>query len=106
MEFAHHEKAKLSPAWKPPKRSSNFWKDAIKALPPFWNQIKFRIGNNGRNISFWKDNWLCDAPLKRIFPSIYARSSEKRHDDRFFFFNSKTSASRFGCSNPRQLEVR
>ncbi|KAE8701523.1 leghemoglobin C2-like [Hibiscus syriacus] len=40
------------------------------------SHAKIQIGN-GESVSFWKDTWLGDCPLKILFPRIFALSTNK-----------------------------
>lgn len=37
---------------------------------------RFVLGN-GSKISFWKDKWVLEVPLCRLFPRLFAQSRQK-----------------------------
>ena len=65
------KKVKLSVCWKPPRRSSSFWKDVVNFSPSFWNRVQFTIGN-GRAKLFWKYGYIT-CPSNCYYPqSVHA----------------------------------
>lgn len=64
-------------------RMSHVWHNNTSPLSPFnvhYNSIhaglSFIVGD-GRNISFWHDEWLEDSSFKNEFPRIYALAENK-----------------------------
>ncbi|GJV04311.1 RNA-directed DNA polymerase, eukaryota, reverse transcriptase zinc-binding domain protein [Tanacetum coccineum] len=66
--------------------SSSFpsnWIDIMCMLPSLYDKgidllgaIKKKVGN-GENTLFWQEPWKGDAPLKNVFPRLYALESDK-----------------------------
>ena len=74
ISFVYNRKLWLSSTWKSSKRCSCMWRDIVCALPAFWNRIRHMIGNEKnilKNILFWKDIWVCDAPFQCLFPTSF-----------------------------------
>ncbi|KAJ0752293.1 putative RNA-directed DNA polymerase [Helianthus annuus] len=44
---------------------------------PLRNFFRSKVGN-GANTSFWLDPWLCNEPLKDVFPELFKIEKEKR----------------------------
>lgn len=49
--------------WRPKSSMSNAWRGILKAVPIIQQGVRKTV-RNGRNTSFWKDNWLGDGPLQ------------------------------------------
>ncbi|KAK1281627.1 hypothetical protein QJS10_CPB22g00124 [Acorus calamus] len=54
-------------------RPSSIWTGIIQATRQFSEAVSWSVGD-GRKILFWHDHWLCDAPLKDRFPSLFEAS--------------------------------
>jgi hypothetical protein len=59
-----------------------WWKDVchleMGVGPTSWLEdvIVRRLGN-GMLIRFWKDYWICEVPLSRLFPRLFSLSEQK-----------------------------
>ncbi|CAL5211179.1 unnamed protein product [Lathyrus oleraceus] len=65
------------------KKSYTWWKDLISSdynmagsTFSFSNNINFRV-DDVMSIFFWYDIWVCDSPLKDIFPELYSIHNKK-----------------------------
>lgn len=63
---------------------SGVWSSIVKTISKVrvaevnFNQLlKGEVGN-GRSIRFWLDPWICDLPLKEVFPLTFKREREKK----------------------------
>ena len=63
-------------------RSSSWWKDLKEVWASegwgrsFEDGFKWKV-SDGKDISFWEDNWLGYGALKRVFPRLFSISSTK-----------------------------
>jgi hypothetical protein len=56
---------------------SHFWQGLLEIKHLFLSCCKFQIGD-GRDTSFWEDNWLGDFTLSTSFPRLFAISSDPK----------------------------
>jgi len=65
-----------------PSRGSLWWKDLkeVWALEDwgrsFEDGVEWKVGD-GKEISFWEDNWLSCSALEGVFPKLFSLSSAK-----------------------------
>ncbi|GFY81333.1 hypothetical protein Acr_01g0011420 [Actinidia rufa] len=55
---------------------SSIWKGIMKVWGNFRPHISYQLGN-GRNISFWHDDWCGHMPLQDRFPKLFALATHQ-----------------------------
>ncbi|GAU47212.1 hypothetical protein TSUD_403530 [Trifolium subterraneum] len=61
-------------------RRLNTWKPVIESMTKrlsSWNGRHLSIGGDGNSIGFWKEKWIGEDPLRKLFPNLFAKELDK-----------------------------
>ncbi|KAF3662156.1 putative cytosolic iron-sulfur protein assembly protein Ciao1-like [Capsicum annuum] len=55
----------------------SIWRSIKNLWPLVLSRLSFKVGN-GQKVSFWKDKWIDQSPLKQLYPDIHILSLQQQ----------------------------